>query len=174
MTRSIVVLSTAALALSLGLAGCSSSDATKTAVSASAAATVAASAPAPTASPKYGDEPTAATATEPCGARTVTNAAAAGSLPKGFPVVAGWQASTTVTQGKTVAVAGFVTGTPTAIIVVRDEAFTKIIAAGYTKTGSDEEPGFEADGDFTGPVAGNINVKTLCQSNLVVTYTFNQ
>ena len=173
MPRHLVVISTAALAMSLGLAGCSGSAATKTTA---AAATVPASAAAatPTASPKYGDEPSAATATEACGAKTVVHSAAASSLPKGFPVVTGWRASSSVTQGKTVAVAGFVSGAPAAITVVRDEAFAKIITAGYKKTGSDEEPGFEADGDFAGPVAGNINVKTLCQSNLVVTYTFNK
>ena len=174
MTRRIALFSTAVLALSLGLAGCSGNDDTKATAAATVSASAAASVPAPTASPKYGDEPTAATATEPCGAKTVLNAAAASALPKAFPVVTGWQASSTVTQGKTVAVSGFVTGAPAAITVVRDEAFTKIIAAGYTKTGSDEEPGFEADGDFTGPVAGNLNVKTLCQGNLLVTYTFNQ
>jgi hypothetical protein len=56
---------------------------------------------------------------------------------------------------------------------VRDAAFSKILAAGYVKTGSDQEIGFEADGDFTGPHDGNINVKTLCKNYLVLTYTFN-
>ena len=119
MTRRTVLCSTAVLALTLGLAGCAGNTDTK---ATTAAANPSASAPAPTASPKYGDEPSAATATEACGAKTVVNA----------------------------------------------------VAAGYKKTGSDEEPGFEADGDFEGPAAGNLNVKTLCQGNLVVTYTFNQ
>ncbi len=128
--------------------------------------------PSASASPKYPDQPSAATAAAGCGARTTPNAAVAGKPPKGFPVVTGWTPTTSVTQGSTVAVRGVVRGVPSAIVLIRDGAFAKVIKAGYRKTGSDQEPGFEADGDFQGPHMGNINVKTLCKGYLVVTYTF--
>lgn len=189
MTRCYALLPGAVLCL--GLVACGSTSTAPTATSTtpspagsasatptgSAAPTASASAadtagPSASASPKYPDQPSAATAAAGCGARTTPNAAAAGKLPKGFPVVPGWTPTTSVTQGSTVAVRGVVHGLPSAIVLVRDGAFAKVLRAGYRKTGSDQEPGFEADGDFEGPHMGNINVKTLCKGYLVVTYTF--
>ena len=176
MNRNAALLLTGLL--SFAIAGCSSNPNSKTTADMSPSGTpttnVSPSATAgPTATPKYADQPNAATATQPCGTKTAAHPAVASKLPKGFPVVTGWTPTQSVTQGKTVAVRGVVKGTPDRIVQVRDEAFAKITKAGYTKTGSDEEPGFEADGDFT-PRGGNINVKTLCQNYLVVTYTFSQ
>jgi hypothetical protein len=88
--------------------------------------------------------------------------------------VNGWAATESLTQGRTLALRGAVRGGLEEIVVVRDAALRKIIASGYTKTGSDQEPGFEADADFNGPHPGNINVKALCRDYLVVTYTFEQ
>ncbi|MDP9102248.1 MAG: hypothetical protein M3N21_08915 [Actinomycetota bacterium] len=155
-----------AFTLVLALAGCASNGPT----GAVKAHTVRSASPA--ASPKYADQPGAAAATAPCAGKVTPNASVAAKLPQGFPVLAGWTGTEAVTQGKTTAVRGVVAGAPGAIVTDRDTVFTQIKAAGYQVTGSDQEPGFEADGDFTGPHPGNINVKLLCQGHLLVTYTF--
>ena len=165
----------AAALLGTVTAGCSSDSSTsggKPAVTTTSAAPTAATAAA-TASPKYADQPGASAASAPCGNLTSPDPRAAAPLPKGFPVLPGWVAVSQVVQGKTTAVRGVVTGLPSAITADRDAVFTQIKAAGYTVTGSDQEPGIEADGDFGGPHPGNINVKLLCQDHLLVTYTFN-
>lgn len=113
-----------------------------------------------------------ASADQPCGALIAPNAEAAAKLPAGFPTVAGFVATYTVTQGKTVLVRGAVAGRPSDIVAERDRGLATIRAQGYQVTGSDQEPGFEADGDFTGPHPGDINVKTLCKHYLEVNYSF--
>jgi hypothetical protein len=109
-----------------------------------------------------------------CGDKITPHPAVAQRLPNGFPTIDGWTATAAVTQGKTLALRGAVRGGPDDIIDVRDAALKKLTASGYTRAGSDQEPGFEADADFSGPHPGNINVKALCRDNLVVTYTFEQ
>ena len=98
---------------------------------------------------------------------------AGATRPAGFPTVAGFIPIFSATEGSSTLIRGAVPGVPSQIPVVRDTGFAKIQAKGYTVTGHDQEPGFEADGDFTGPHPGNINVKTLCSHYLVVTYTFS-
>jgi hypothetical protein len=79
-----------------------------------------------------------------------------------------------VTQGRTHAIHGSVRGELGEIVAVRDAAVTAIGAAGYVKTGSDQEPGFEADADFDGPHRGSIRVRALCSGYLDVIYTIEQ
>jgi hypothetical protein len=120
------------------------------------------------------DMPSAGAASAACGDKTIPRPAAAGKLPAGFPIVPGWAGTETVTQGKTLVVRGVVRGDPDEIVEVRDAAVQKLTPRGYSRTGGDHEPAFEADVDFTGPHSGNINVRALCQGYLVVTYTFEQ
>jgi len=95
-------------------------------------------------------------------------------LPSGVPTVAGWRATETVRQGKTLVLRGALGGDPPDIVGVRDAAIGKLTAVGYVRTGGDEEPGFEAEADFTGLHSGSLNVRALCRDYLVVTYTFEQ
>jgi hypothetical protein len=76
-----------------------------------------------------------------------------------------------VDQGQTRAVRGVLRGEPADLVRVRDTAASQITGSGYTKTGSDEEPGFEAEAEFEGPSEVNLNVKPLCRGYLVLTYT---
>jgi len=92
-------------------------------------------------------------------------------LPAGFPVLSDWMPIELVTQGKTQAFRGQVAGSPADIPAVRDRAVTELIGVGLRKTGSDEEAGFEADADFSGNVNGAVNVRVLCKSRLILTYT---
>jgi hypothetical protein len=121
-----------------------------------------------------GSAPSARAASAACGDEITPHPGVVQKLPTGFPTVNGWAATQAVTQGKTIALRGAVMGGPDDIVRVRDAALEKITASGYTRAGSDQEPGFEADADFSGPHAGNINVKALCLDYLVVTYTFEQ
>ena len=117
------------------------------------------------------DMPTTGPASVGCSDKTTPDPAAAQKVPRGFPTVAGWVATEAVTQGKTLLVRGSVKGDPDEIGHVRDAAVAKLTAAGYKRSGGDEEPGFEADADFTGPHDGNINVRALCRDYLLVSYT---
>lgn len=110
----------------------------------------------------------------PCGEQTTLHADVQKKLPAGFPAPDGWVANQALTQGKTLVLRGAVPGDPPDIVSVRDAALKKLTSGGYTVTGSDQEPGSEADADFSGPHPGNINVKALCRNYLVVSLTFEQ
>jgi hypothetical protein len=120
------------------------------------------------------DAPSAGPASAACGDEITPRPGVAQKIPSGVPIIDGWAATAAITQGKTLALRGAVKGGPDDIIDVRDAAIKKLTASGFGKAGSDGEPGFEADADFTGPHAGSINVKALCRDYLVVTYTFEQ
>jgi hypothetical protein len=155
-----VTLSAAFLAM--GLAACHSS---------SAPPAAGPTAPSTPNSTTDSDMPSTGAASMACGDKTSANPAVAQKVPPGFPTVAGWVGTDALTQGRTVVLRGAVKGDPDEIVQARDAAVGKLTAAGYARTGGDEEPGFEADADFTGPHSGNINVRALCRDYLVVTYT---
>jgi hypothetical protein len=120
------------------------------------------------------DLPSTGAASAACGDKITPDAAAARMLPSGFPTVAGWSATEAIRQGKTLVLRGAVGGDSPGIVDVRDAAIAKLTAVGYVRAGGDEEPGFEADADFTGSHPGNVNVRALCRDYLVVTYAFEQ
>ncbi|HEX8092691.1 hypothetical protein [Jatrophihabitans sp.] len=109
-----------------------------------------------------------------CGNRTAPHPELARQLPAGFPTVAGWTATEVVNQGQTRVVNGILPGEAADLVRVRDSAASQITATGYTKSGSDEEPGFEAEAEFEGPHEVNIKVKPLCRGYLVLSYTVRQ
>jgi hypothetical protein len=109
-----------------------------------------------------------------CGEQTTPHPELARQLPAGFPTVAGWSATGVVTQGHTRAVQGVLRGEAADLVRVRDTAASQIVAAGYTRTGSDEEPGFEAEAEFEGPHEVSIKIKPLCRGYLALTYTVRQ
>ncbi|MDQ1736613.1 MAG: hypothetical protein QOH56_2864 [Pseudonocardiales bacterium] len=166
-----VIVATAVLALSLpacasttnngGGARSGSATAASTSVTASASETDT-------------DGPSAGAASAPCGAAARPDPKAARQLPAGFPTVTGWRATEVVTQGRTHAIHGSVPAELGEIVAMRDAAVAAIGAAGYVKTGSDQEPGFEADADFDGPHRGNLRVRALCSGYLDVIYTIEQ
>jgi hypothetical protein len=65
-------------------------------------------------------------------------------------------------------------GGVTDLVTVRDNAADELVTEGYTQAGSDEEAGFEAEAEFTGPQEVTIKVKPLCRDYLVLTYTVRQ
>jgi hypothetical protein len=168
MTSSITILA-------LSLAGCGGTAKTQSG-SASGSASSSASGGATTGSDRSAnsDTPSGGAPSATCGEAATPHPSVARQLPAGFLTVAGWTATEAVTQGKTQAIRGVVVGNAENIVAVRDAAVAAIASAGYTKTGSDQEPGAEADADFSGPYQGNINVRALCRGYLVVTYTIEK
>jgi hypothetical protein len=119
-------------------------------------------------------QPTGTASSAACSAAATPRPDVAGQLPAGFPTVAGWIPTEAVSQGRTKVVRGVVPGEGKDLVAVRDAAVARIGTAGYRETGSDQEPGYEAEADFTGPYEGNINVRPGCRGYLVLTYTINQ
>ncbi|HEV2886555.1 MAG TPA: hypothetical protein VGX49_06570 [Jatrophihabitans sp.] len=109
-----------------------------------------------------------------CGQQTAPHPELARQLPAGLPTVAGWQPTEVVNQGQTREVRGVLPGEAADLVAVRDSAASEIVGAGYSSTGSDEEPGFEAEAEFEGPQEVNIKVKPLCRGYLVLSYTVRQ
>jgi hypothetical protein len=120
------------------------------------------------------DSPSTGGATALCGNAITPQAGAASLLPKGFPILDGWAATHAVTQGKTLAVSGAILGRPEGIVGLRDRVLKRLTDSGYTRTGADQEPGYEAEAEFAGAHPGSVQVKPLCRDHLVVTYTFEQ
>jgi hypothetical protein len=154
-----------AVILALTLVGCGSASDPESTPSSGASAT--ASSPAET----DADSTTSAAA---CGEQTTPHPELARQLPAGFPTVAGWSATEVVNQGRTRAVQGVLPGEAADLVRVRDTAASQITVTGYSKTGSDEEPGFEAEAEFEGPHEVSIKVKPLCRGDLALTYTVRQ
>lgn len=131
-----------------------------------------------TASPSAGvpdsDKPTRTASSAACAVKASPQPGVAGQLPAGFPTVAGWIPTEVITQGQTKAVRGAVPGDVADLVRVRDAALSRISTAGYRKADSDQEPGYEAEADFTGPHEGNINVRPWCRGYLTLTYTIHQ
>jgi hypothetical protein len=127
----------------------------------------------PTSSPAETDADSTSSAAA-CGEQTTPHPELARQLPAGFPTVAGWSATEVVNQGQTRAVQGVLRGEAADLVRVRDTAASQLAAAGYTRSGSDEEPGFEAEAEFEGPHEVGIKVKPLCRGYLALTYTVRQ
>lgn len=94
------------------------------------------------------------------------------TLPAGFPALDGQTLYMPSTQGKTMVVFGRVSGSQNDLVTIRDSIATKVKAAGYTIEGTDQEKGAEADLELSGPHAGTINVRPLCQGMVAVRYRF--
>ena len=77
------------------------------------------------------------------------------------------------TQGKTTAVFVSTAGVIDDVVKVRDAVLASLAAQGYTKGGTDEEAGIEAEGEFGGKGEGTIKVKPLCTDRLEIRYKLN-
>jgi hypothetical protein len=180
LPRAVVALVTAAL-----LAGCASGSGSKSAAKTGASAAGSSATPgsatpgsatsgSPEVSDSDSDKPTGSASSAGCTGTATARPGVAGQLPAGLPTVAGWIPTEAVSQGQTKAIRGLVRGEVGDLVTVRDAAVNRISAAGYRKTDSDQEPGYEAEADFTGPQEGNINVRACGRDYLVVTYTIRQ
>jgi hypothetical protein len=110
----------------------------------------------------------------PCGALTTPSGTTA--LPAGlaFDVPPGATVLRVVTQGKTVLVTTSVKGDRGDLVHLRDQALRDLAAQGYSAKGTDQEPTYEAEGQFGGRLEGSVKVQPLCQGHDSVRYTFHR
>ena len=98
------------------------------------------------------------------------------ALPSGldFTLPAGQTLLDVSSQGKTDAITVYVKGDRSALVGLRDQAVSDMKAQGYTASATDQEPTFEAEGQFGGKVEGTINVQPLCSGYDKIRYKFNR
>jgi hypothetical protein len=98
----------------------------------------------------------------PCG--DLLKPAAADATPPSDVPVAGVTWYDRKTQGKTAYHFGHLPGDQVA--AARDAVIAGLESAGYTASGTDEEGNAEADGQFTGPHEGTVQVTPYCKGQL--------
>ena len=96
------------------------------------------------------------------------------TLPAGFTLPAGQKLLNVQSTGKTSVIFASLSGTRDDLVDIRDRVATELEAQGYKRTGSDQEPTFEADATVSmGGVDDTINVRPLCAGKVVVRYTIH-
>ena len=113
-------------------------------------------------------------AQRPCG--TLLTPSTSTALPTGldFTVPSGQTVLDVQSQGKTAIVTVYVKGDRADLVHLRDQAVSDMKAQGYTSRATDQEPTYEAEGEFGGKVNGSINVQPLCKGYDKIRYKFNR
>jgi hypothetical protein len=93
------------------------------------------------------------------------------ALPPGLVLPDGQKLLRVDAQGKTSLVYASTAGNLDDVVHVRDAVLASLASQGYTRTGTDQEPGIEAEGQFGGKGEGTLKVKPLCTGRLSVRYT---
>ena len=95
-------------------------------------------------------------------------------MPAGFTLPAGQKLLRVQKQGKTSIVYASLDGERKDLVASRDRVLDALIADGYKKTHTDQEPTVEADGGVSKDgVDDSINVRPLCSGKAVVRYTLH-
>lgn len=109
---------------------------------------------------------------KPCAGLDTPTAGA--TLPSGFALPTGQKLLKVQTTGKTAVVFASVAGGRKDLVAARDKVVADLQSAGYTKTGADQEPTFEADATVSRSGADDtVNVRPLCSGRIVVRYTLH-
>jgi hypothetical protein len=96
------------------------------------------------------------------------------TLPTGFTLPSGQKLLTVQTTGKTSVIFASLPGTRADLVTIRDQVEQDLVKDGYTVTGGDQEPTFEADATVSKNGADDtINVRPLCSGRVVVRYTIH-
>ena len=96
------------------------------------------------------------------------------TAPTGFTVPSGQKLLNVQATGKTRVVFASLPGTRADLVRIRDQVAKELGSAGYTVSGTDQEPTFEADASLTkGGVEDTINVRPLCSGRVVVRYVLH-
>ncbi len=104
-----------------------------------------------------------------CG--TLDTPQSSASVPTGLTLPDGVKLLNIQTQGKTTLVLTSTEGQRQDVVDVRDRVAEQLAAQGWTKKGTDQEPGYEAEAQFEGKVDGSLRVRPLCQDRLEVRLT---
>lgn len=110
-------------------------------------------------------------ATVACDGKTSSTASA---LPFDLPLTDGEKVLRIAEQGATTVAFASVPGGRDDIVAERDLVLEDLEAAGYRVTGTDQEPGYEAEAQLAGPHEGTLRVKPLCTGLLEVRYKIEQ
>lgn len=94
-------------------------------------------------------------------------------LPAGLALLPDQKLLRVETVGRTSAVYVSTAGVIGDVVKVRDAVLASLESQGYTKTGTDQEAGIEAEGQFGGKAEGTVKVKPLCTDRLEVRYKIN-
>jgi hypothetical protein len=92
------------------------------------------------------------------------------ALPLGLPLTDGEEIIDIASQGRTTVAFASAPGGRDDIVEVRDKVLADLKAAGYTVDGTDQEPGYEAEAQISGPHEGTLKVSPLCTGLLEVRY----
>jgi len=76
-------------------------------------------------------------------------------------------------QGKTIVVYTIVKGSRADLVSLRDKVVTQMNGLGFKASATDQEPTYEAEGQFTGTLAGTIQVQPQCEGYDRIRYKFN-
>lgn len=93
------------------------------------------------------------------------------ALPSGFPTELTLILTSMQKAGATSIYFGALPETD--ISGARDDLAAKLVAGGYKIVGKDQEPGTEAEAQFTGPHNGTLRTRFLCTDYLEVRYSFD-
>ena len=93
------------------------------------------------------------------------------AAPSGLTVPDGLKLLSVASQGKTTLVVTSTEGRRQDVVKVRDRIVQDLAAQGWTRSGTDQEPGYEAEAQFSGKVDGSLKVRPLCQDRLEVRLT---
>ena len=77
------------------------------------------------------------------------------------------------TQGKTVIVFAITKGSRDDLVALRDKVVTALGSQGLTAKATDQEPTYEAEGEFSGKLSGTIQVQPQCEGYDRIRYKFN-
>lgn len=111
-----------------------------------------------------------AKAQQACAGRDQPAAGAPAQLPLSLPMATGARVLSVAQQGRTVVAFARVPGSRSDIVTVRDAVLADLQGAGYRTTGTDQEPGYEAEAQVDGPYEGTVKVSPLCTGLLEVRY----
>ena len=106
----------------------------------------------------------------------LTETAAGAALPStvsGFTLPSEQKLIEVDTQGKTVIVFAVTSGSRKDLVSLRDKVVSEMNSQGFTAKATDQEPTYEAEGQFSGKIDGTIQVQPQCQAYDRIRYKFN-
>jgi len=93
------------------------------------------------------------------------------TAPAGVPLPGDLKLLRVITQGKTRVFVTSREGNRQDVVKVRDDLLQQLLAVGFTKKGTDQEPGYEAEAQLGGRADASLRVRPLCTDRLEVRLT---
>jgi hypothetical protein len=110
----------------------------------------------------------------PCDGREAPVSGVPSGMPLQLPMTQGGTLLDVQRQGSTTVAFVKVGGGRSDIVDVRDRVLGELKGAGYATSGTDQEPGYEAEAEVRGRYEGTLKVSPLCTGLLEVRYKIEQ